>query len=98
MIIKALKSLRPNASWSLDGDSLDGLIWHDETQTRPTDEEILAEVDRQKNLYKYNEYQRNRGLEYPSIAEQLDTLYHQGYDGWKASIDVVKNKYPKPTE
>lgn len=98
MIVKALLVLRPNASWSLDGDTLDGLIWHDEVQTRPTDEEILAEVETQKNLYKYNEYKRNRGLEYPSIAEQLDTLYHQGYEGWKASIDVVKNKYPKPTE
>lgn len=98
MIVKALLVLRPNASWSLDGDTLDGLVWHDEVQTRPTDEEILAEVETQKNLYKYNEYQRMRGLEYPSIADQLDTLYHQGYDGWKASVDVIKNKYPKPTE
>ena len=98
MIVKALISLRPNASWSLDGDNLDGLIWHDEVQTRPSDAEILAEVESQKNLYKYNEYQRMRGLEYPSIADQLDTLYHQGYDGWKASVDVIKNKYPKPTE
>lgn len=98
MIVKALLVLRPNASWSLDGDTLDGLVWHDEVQTRPTDEEILAEVESQKNLYKYNEYQRMRGLEYPSIADQLDTLYHQGYDGWKASVDVIKNKYPKPTE
>ena len=98
MIVKALISLRPNASWSLDGDDLTGLVWHDEVQTIPSDAEILAEVESQKNLYKYNEYQRMRGLEYPSIADQLDTLYHQGYEGWKASVDVIKNKYPKPTE
>ena len=98
MIAKALSSLRPNASWSLDGDSIEGLIWLDDASTRPTDNEILEEVERQKNLYKYNEYQRSRALEYPSIAEQFDTLYHEGYDGWKASVNAIKLKYPKPTE
>lgn len=40
-------------------------------------------------------YIGQRQKEYPSIVDQLDTLFHDGYDGWKASIDVVKNKYPK---
>lgn len=40
-------------------------------------------------------YKDKRVAEYPSIVDQLDTLYHGGYDAWKASIDVVKNKYPK---
>ena len=40
-------------------------------------------------------YKLQRQQEYPSIVDQLDTLYHGGYDAWKASIDVVKNKYPK---
>lgn len=40
-------------------------------------------------------YKYQRVKEYPSIVDQLDTLYHGGYDAWKASIDVVKNKYPK---
>jgi hypothetical protein len=40
-------------------------------------------------------YKYQRAKEYPSIVDQLDTLYHGGYDSWKASIDVVKNKYPK---
>lgn len=41
------------------------------------------------------DYKIARSKEYPSITEQLDILYHQGYDGWKAQIDKVKNKYPK---
>ena len=98
MIARALISLRPTASWSLNGDSIKGLIWHDDISTRPSDAEILEEVEKQENLYKYNEYQRLRALEYPSIAEQFDKLYHEGYEGWKASIDAVKLKYPKPTE
>jgi hypothetical protein len=42
-----------------------------------------------------NAYKSHRQQAYPSIVDQLDTLYHGGYDAWKASIDVVKNKYPK---
>ena len=40
-------------------------------------------------------YSYKRMSEYPSIQDQLDTLYHEGYEGWKAKIEAVKNKYPK---
>lgn len=41
-------------------------------------------------------YAQQRAAEYPSIPDQLDTLYHGGYDAWKATIQAVKDKYPKP--
>mgnify|MGYP003111223520 CR=1 FL=1 len=40
-------------------------------------------------------YQREREEAYPSIADQLDDLYHNGIDGWKTTIKAVKDKYPK---
>ena len=40
-------------------------------------------------------YKELRRSEYPSIPDQLDTLYHGGYDAWKATIKAVKDKYPK---
>jgi hypothetical protein len=40
-------------------------------------------------------YKAKRAAEYPSIVDQLDTLYHEGHEGWKAKIQAVKNKYPK---
>ena len=40
-------------------------------------------------------YSDNRKEEYPTIADQLDDLYHNGIDGWKATIKKVKDKYPK---
>jgi hypothetical protein len=98
-ITKAIISLRPGAIWSLDGDTYDGLQWYDDNELpAPTEEEVNQEIEELKAEYEYNQYQRNRATAYPSIQEQLDTLYHQGYDGWKASIDEVKNKYPKPGE
>jgi len=42
------------------------------------------------------EVQENRRKEYPSTADQLDDLYHNGLDGWKATIKATKDKYPKP--
>jgi hypothetical protein len=42
------------------------------------------------------QYKRERAKAYPSIADQLDTLYHEGYDGWKAIVQAVKDSNPKP--
>lgn len=40
-------------------------------------------------------YKYQRAAEYPSYADQLDTIFHEGLDAWKAQIQAVKNKYPK---
>lgn len=36
-----------------------------------------------------------RQEEYGQIASQLDEMFHD-FDAWKARIQAVKNKYPKP--
>ena len=41
-------------------------------------------------------YIHERRHEYPEIADQLDDIYHNGIEGWKATIKVIKDKYPKP--
>ena len=41
-------------------------------------------------------YKWKREQEYPDWHEQFDDIYHNGIDGWKASIKVIKDKYPKP--
>ena len=98
-IIHAVHSLRPGASWFINGDDYEGLWWSDENDLPPpTEEEIEVEIARLQLEYQNNQYQRDRASEYPSIEDQLDALYHQGYDGWKAMVDEVKNKYPKPGE
>jgi hypothetical protein len=40
-------------------------------------------------------YKSNRRKEYPSIEDQLDDIYHNGIDGWKATIKATKDKYTK---
>ena len=40
-------------------------------------------------------YADRREREYPEVVDQLDDIYHNGIDGWKATIKIVKDKYPK---
>jgi hypothetical protein len=44
-----------------------------------------------------NAYKGKRAAEYPSFADQFDTIFHDGLDAWKAQIQAVKDKYPKGT-
>lgn len=44
---------------------------------------------------KSQEYKAKRAAEYPSFADQFDTIFHEGLDAWKAQIQAVKDKYPK---
>jgi len=37
----------------------------------------------------------NRANDYPSIADQLDKIYHSGLTEWKKVIKATKDKYPK---
>ena len=40
-------------------------------------------------------YKSKRRADYPSVVDQLDDLYHNGIDGWKATIKAVKDKHSK---
>ncbi len=90
--LEAIQSLHPTAQFVLRGDEL---TWVSEDIEKPTEEEITAEQERLQAEYDANEYQRNRATEYPSVIDQLDYIYHNGIDGWKATIKETKDKYPK---
>jgi len=97
-IVEALHSLKPEATWSLNGDTYSGLIWLDETQSKPTEEEVTQEIERLQEEYGAKEYQRQRAPEYPSITDQLDAIWKGGdaYDVMLAKVMEIKDKYPKP--
>ena len=83
-----------NKQWSLSGNSYDGLTWLD-SSPKPTKEELDSQWNAIQAEYDANEYQRLRAKEYPSFADQLDTIYHDGIDAWKEQINTIKEKYPK---
>ena len=93
-IIKAILAINPNAKVSVNADDIKQITWHNGT-TPIAEADILAKQKELVTAYDNNAYQRSRATEYPAIADQLDDIYHNGIDAWKATIKAVKDKYPK---
>ena len=91
-IIQAIVALNPTAQVNVHGEEIE---WVDGNPTGITKEQITAKQTELETDYDNKEYQRDREKEYPSIADQLDDIYHNGIDAWKATIKVTKDKYPK---
>ena len=88
MTPEALRSLRPNASWSLDGENIiwetdpvtgklfpKNLVWYSQDSVMPSKEEIDQEINRLEKKWWDAEYSRKRALEYPQILEFIDAHY-----------------------
>jgi len=110
-IISAIKALDANAQVVVNGEpsnqteyeanvkyisgaDANGSAIYKDTQDF-TWSQVSAKKAELQTAYDNNEYQRKRADEYPSIAEQLDDIYHNGVDGWKTTIKATKDKYPK---
>ena len=93
----ALQSLRPNAKWHMIGTEYSNIYWDDETQTKPTEQEVEERIAALKYQEEVNVYQEKRKSEYPSWEDQLDKIYHSGVDAWKEDVKAIKDKYPKQT-
>ena len=71
------------------------IIILDDTKDKPTEKSLTDAIAKQQSDFDAQDYARNRSTEYPALAEQLDEIYHNGIDSWKATIKVTKDKYPK---
>ena len=74
----------------------ENLIVHD-GGSKPTESDCttgLAALQTAWDL-ENNSYKSQRKAEYPSIEDQLENIYHNGIDAWKATIKTIKDKYPK---
>tara|TARA_R100000808_G_scaffold24507_1_gene56619 strand:- start:1046 stop:1369 length:324 start_codon:yes stop_codon:yes gene_type:complete len=70
------------------------LIVHD-GGSKPSEADVNAGLKKLQDDFDALDYSRKRAAEYPSIADQLDDIYHNGIDAWKATIKTTKDKYPK---
>ena len=93
-IAKSILAINSKAQFSVNAEDVKQITWHNNT-TPIAEADILAKQKELQTAYDNNKYQRDRASEYPSIADQLDDLYHNGIDGWKTTIKAVKDKYPK---
>jgi hypothetical protein len=93
-LISAIKAINPNAEVSINAEDINQITWHNDTPVI-SNEDILAKQAELQAEYDAKDYQRNREKEYPTWQDQLDDIYHNGIDGWKATIKTTKDKYPK---
>jgi len=92
--VSAVRALCPNADFAIRGGVLEFV--KADGDTKPSDSAIDAKLAELKTAYDNKKYQRDRAAEYPSVVDQLDDIYHNGIDAWKATIKTTKDKYPKP--
>jgi len=90
MICEAILKIKSDAQVSVSGTDIDTctITWHDGNPTSITKDQIKAKINE-------TAYMDKRAKEYPTIEDQLDDIYHNGIDGWKATIKATKDKYPK---
>lgn len=91
MIVKALLSLRPDASWSLDGHEIiweedpinagkytaKNLVWNSKNIEMPTKEEIETRMVELQAIADSLAYQSLREPQYPPLTDLADALYWQ---------------------
>ena len=95
-IIEICKDKKADApSVSVNAEDYSQITYHDGNPNNITVDQIKAKQAELKTAYDNAKYQRDRAEAYPSIADQLDDLYHNGIDGWKSTIKATKDKYPK---
>ena len=96
-IIKSILAINPTAQVSVSGDDINTIVWHNGTTPIPANE-ILAKQQELITEYNSKKYQRDRAVDYPSLADQLDMQYWDKINGtnkWQQAINAVKQKYPK---
>ena len=85
-VIEAIKALNPDAGCSVVDNDPDRITWDNAS-------DVISKADILAKVASF-QYHSKRKDAYPGIKEQLDAIYHD-FDGWKASIKAIKDKYPK---
>jgi len=93
-IMSAILAINPDAQASVNAEDINQITWINGT-TPISKEDIVAKQTELQADFDTKQYQRDRAKEYPTWQDQLDDIYHNGIDGWKATIKTTKDKYPK---
>ena len=88
----AILAIKKDAQVSVSGEDINTLEWYDNNPTNITNQQILT---KQSELQALEDVYVNRRKEYGNWESQLDEIYHNGLDSWKARIANIKLNNPK---
>ena len=104
-IPSALKALRPNAQWHMIGTEYSNIHWDDETQTKPTEEEVINKIE---ELKKSEPFRLLRVIRNKLIAEtdwtqlkdiDLDIIRERNWKNYRQALrDLPAKSNPKLNE
>ena len=66
------------------------------SMTQPEIDQYEVVKSETESDFSANQWYNNRVNAYPSIGDQLDKIFHEGLDAWKADIQAIKDANPKP--
>jgi len=90
---EAISNLAPNSSWLRNDE---GLEWGDNnSEVKPSQEEIDAEIARLQTSYDAQAYSRKREAEFPSLQECVHAILDDQLDALQAKRALIKTKFPK---
>jgi len=98
-ILEAIKSINPASETVIRGSDIDTceIEWHNGT-AEISKADIKTKIAELQTDYDAKEYQRDREVAYPAMADQLDMQYWDQVNGtttWKDAIAKVKTDNPK---
>jgi hypothetical protein len=91
-----LTHIRPNAQWSLNGDTYDGLVWLDDS-SKPSEEEIATAWPEVQVARRNEQAQRDRAAAYKAEADPLFFKWQRGEgegQAWLDAVEVVRLRFP----
>jgi hypothetical protein len=98
-LVEALLELAPNKAFVINGElELRNIVWNENVSDSeiPLNQDIINKCEELQADHDAKQYQRDRAVAYPSWQEQLDNIFHNGIDAWKADIQAIKDQFPKP--
>lgn len=96
MLHEAIRELYDTAVL-IQGNTVNDVVVKDENgnEVSIVKDDVTAKITELEDATSYIHARHNA---YPSIADQLDDMFHNGFDAWKATIQEVKDDNPKPSE
>jgi hypothetical protein len=88
----------PDAQWTLNGDTYDGLTWLSEGDA-PTETELQAEWAQVEFEVEFEAVEKARAVAYRKTSDPLFFEYQRGdatESEWLAAVQAVKDAHPYP--
>ena len=101
----ALQSLRPNAQWHMIGTEYSNIHWDDETQTKPTEEEVNNRIEELKisEPFRLLREERNKLIaetDWTQLKDiDLDIIRERNWKNYRQALrDLPSKSNPKLNE